>query len=372
MPGQTSDLGLRGVPGPPFFLGWVPFARGFGAWHGGVGSGVGFGRKLVRWGAGLSALGLAAELGASFFLPPPPVDKTPLLKAAGHPTYGYLLVPNQTAYSYQAEILVGPDGFRADPPPLPGTTLAWVLGGSEAFGKGMRAEETFAKLWQQKDPRLAVKNAGVPDWNLAQAIRYLEYEGEKGRPQRVVLTFYWNDLLPDHSLTAHTATAAQRHWAPRVWAQKTGALEYIAPLYTRSRLLYLARNHAKIWVGRQRGHLDQTIKDALLSGETPPELEDFWRKAEADLSHFQALCQKIGAAPTLLILPIEEEILEHHPRAHFRARAVGLGQKLGLPTLDVGPKFAAAADKSRLFIPYDGRPSAQGHQVIAEALSMQQ
>ena len=42
-----------------------------------------------------------------------------------------------------------------------------------------------------------VINAGVPDYNMAQSMRFLEKRGADFHPDVVILSFYWDDLIPD-------------------------------------------------------------------------------------------------------------------------------------------------------------------------------
>ncbi len=305
---------------------------------------------------------LAAELVASLFLPAPYVDRAPLVRVAPHPVLAYALVPEQSTFSYQAPVRTDADGLRALPSVTSTTSTVLFLGGSETFGKGVRAEETFAARVQFARAGTNAIDAGVPDWNLDQSVLWLERYGARFSPDVVVLTFYWNDLFEEAGLDRDAAPVEE--WAPRAVLKRSGWLEQIAPLYTRSRLAYVARNALKTWVGRSRGHPEFVWRDALLAGETRPEIERAWSRIEVELERFSALADARGFRAIVLVLPIEHAVARGRPTT-FVPRAAELARARGLEVVDATPALMTASDP---YIPWDGRPSPSGHAAIARAL----
>lgn len=72
-----------------------------------------------------------------------------------------------------------------------------VLGDSQTFGYGVRAEETYAKVLEQRlrSRRVETINTGVPGSGTAHQLHFLETEGWKYAPDAVVLGFFFNDIL---------------------------------------------------------------------------------------------------------------------------------------------------------------------------------
>ncbi len=303
---------------------------------------------------------MVAELTASLLLPAPYVDRAPLVQVAPHPVLAYKLVPRQQTFSYQAPVRTDDDGLRV----LPSTTAtaSWVfLGGSETFGKGVDAEKTYPAL-VQAELGVRATNAGVPDYNIDQSVLWLERYG--GAPDVVVLAFYWNDLFLEAGLNRDAPPV--REWAPRAVLKRTGLLERVAPLYTRSRVAYVLRNALKERVGQWRGHPEQVWRDALLEGTSRPEIERAWVRVAEQLDRFRTLAAHRGFRPVVLALPIEHAVERGGPFPVVeRIRALTTELEL----VDATPALVASRNAgAQPYIPWDGRPSPAGHAAIAEAL----
>jgi len=80
-----------------------------------------------------------------------------------------------------------------------GSSRVLVLGDSFAWGFGVSDEELFSRVLEkklrEKNPRVEVINGGVSGWGTDQELLFLEEEGYKYSPDKVVLMFFlWNDL----------------------------------------------------------------------------------------------------------------------------------------------------------------------------------
>lgn len=308
-------------------------------------------------------LGFAVvELVASFVWPAPYVDRAPLVRVAPHPVLGYALVPDQSTYSYQAPIRTDAEGLRVLPAATNTTRTVLFLGGSETFGKGVRAEETFAARVQAARPGTRAVVAGVPDWNVDQSVTWLDRYGARYAPEVVVLTFYWNDLFPEPALNREAAAPAE--WAPRAVLKRTGWLERIAPIYTRSRVAYVVRNALKGWIGRAREHPEFVWRDALLAGSSFEALDRAWARVEGEIDRFRTIADARGFRPVVLVLPIEQAV-ERGRLSELPSRVAGIARARGIDVVDAS---AAMMGCDGAYIPWDGRPSAAGHAAIAEAL----
>lgn len=328
---------------------------------------------FVKIGVGIFAAAILlfalAELVSSFLLPDPPVDRAPLVQVAPHPVLGYALVPNQKTFSYQAKVYTNAAGLRVpllETATVGASRVIVFLGGSEVFGKGVAAEEAFPKLVEAELRGSVAVNAGVPDYNIDQSVLWLDRYGAPYAPSVVVLTFYWNDLFADPSIDREAND--NEEWAPRTVLKRTGLLAKVAPLYTRSRIAYVARNALKTAVGRWRDHPEQRWRDALLRGESLPEIEAAWRRVGSEVARFSALARQRGFVPLIVALPIEQAI-EDGIDNDFGANVARLGERHGVRVVDATERLRDAVSRGeRPYIPWDGRPSVAGHQAIADAV----
>lgn len=321
-------------------------------------------RGLVILGVGLVGA-VALELVSALWWPAPPRDRAPLVRVEPHPTLGYRLEPGQRTFSYQAPVHTDAHGLRVveAAPTSTGARTLLFAGGSETFGKGVRAEQTFvARTAAGLGPRWRAVNAGTPDWNLEQSVRFACAELEPSRASALVLTLYWDDLFFDTS-TSSAAPAGRTErgeWFVRRWARTSGALEVLAPLYTRSRVLCAARNAAKRAYGRADGQPAVLWRDALRAGATAPGLDAAWDRAAETLGRLATCAQAASSDVWVLILPVEPT------GGAFADRARTIASQAGFRVVDASAALLEGGAAS--FIPYDGRPSEEGHRRIAEAL----
>ena len=335
------------------------------------------------------AIFVILELISILLLPKPPIDRAPLPEIAPHPTLGYVLVPNQVTYTFSKIVKTNRDGLRErelDSEELLDSRVILCLGGSETFGKGVAFEKTFpkvleAKLRQSGNAKRStlVINAGVPDYNLEQSLQFLREREEELNPAVVILSFYWDDLIPVPGIGRKPRgymksegpknNPVRREWFLRRWARDHGLLELIAPIYTRSRLLYSVKNKLKIWIGRRRGHTYIVWRDAILEGRNLPALERAWSDAGKLLRDFVELSKQKKFRPVLLVLPIEHQLENSYLNVGYQNLVLEKARLLSLETVDLLPTFQKHYNGfTSLFIPYDGRPNEMAHAIIAEQL----
>ena len=144
---------------------------------------------------------------------------------------GQRLAPNYDGWFAGVPVHINAMGFRdrreyslAKPP---GTFRILVLGDSVTFGHGTLDDTTYPFLLEQelRKWRPAVNwevwNLGVPGYNTAQELKYLEEIGPRAQPDLVVVGFFPNDFTGDNDprsspgLARRMATTAlglaQRH-----------------------------------------------------------------------------------------------------------------------------------------------------------------
>jgi len=332
--------------------------------------------RVLQGAAGTAALFLAAELLSSAWLDAPLVDRTPLVEVEPSALTGYRLRPLQESFTYQASVQTNAQGLRErtwTATEAAGRRVLFV-GGSETFGKGVAVEDAFPRQVEQRTQgRLRSVNAGTPDWNLEQSLAFIEAEASRYRPHVIVLSLAWDDLFVDASMHAQPVAPEREggQWFVRRWATQSGALRWLAPVYTRSRVLCAARNALKSSWARHQGLPSYVWRQALLNDETTPELEQAWGRAQAQLKAWAQRAHSQDYEAWLLIHVFEQQV--RGERWGFQRRARAAAAQAGLQVIDPSPCYKGGVD---LFIPYDGRPSVQGHGCIAgavhRALSYQQ
>jgi len=311
-----------------------------------------------------------------FFLPKPPADRAPFVTVARHLTLGYTLVPHQDTFTFSEPVRTNSDGLRErelDRVALQQSRVVLCLGGSETFGKGVAVEKTFARrleerlkqAWPAPTPPFVI-NAGVPDYTLEQSLRFLAERVEDLRPEAVVLSFYWDDLL---GLSPPGAKGAERRdWSPRAWARRRSLLERLAPIYSRSRILCLVKNRLKVWSGRRTGNPGIVWKDAILENRSLEPLEAAWSRAGDLLKVFAELSSTQGFHPVVLVLPVEQQV-GRQSAPWFQERVKRIAEAASLPVVDPLPRLEQNGSFASLFLPYDGRPNEKAHEILAEELA---
>ncbi|CAN0583204.1 unnamed protein product, partial [Laminaria digitata] len=202
---------------------------------------------------------------------------------------------------------------------------------------------------------------------------FIEAEASRYRPHVIVLSLAWDDLFVDASMHARPVAPEREggQWFVRRWATQSGALRWLAPIYTRSRVLCAARNALKERWARYQRLPRHVWRQTLLNDETTPALEQAWGQAEAQLQAWALRARTEGIEAWVLIHVFEQQLKDG--RWGFQRRARGAAAQAGLPVIDPSPCYEGGEE---LFIPYDGRPSVRGHRCIAgavrRALSYQQ
>lgn len=120
------------------------------------------------------------------------------------PELGQTLAPNYNGWFAGVPVRVNALGFRDerdyDLEKKPNTFRILVLGDSVTFGHGALSDTTYPFLLEQRLKQWRpgvdwqVWNLGVPGYNTAQELKYLERVGPRYHPDLVIVGFYENDL----------------------------------------------------------------------------------------------------------------------------------------------------------------------------------
>jgi lysophospholipase L1-like esterase len=254
-----------------------------------------------------------------------------------------------------------------------GTFRILNLGDSVAMGWGVREEDTYGRRLEQwlndqgaDDLRYEVINAGVPGWNLENALVYLQVEGLKYEPDLILL-----DVTTVNDIYGESALRANNQPAPIQWLR---ANTYFWPFLTVQLRWLEARNN-----GRDR--IDVIDPPTTADKYFPLDAEaERWTKVWNWISAINELAIENDIPAVLIIFPLEFQVLDEAystlPQELLTARAA----EAGIPVLDLLPAFRQAClekpggacylEDRYLFADVWMHPSAYGHEVTAAELEV--
>jgi hypothetical protein len=291
------------------------------------------------------------------------------------PGAGYTLMKPGSHYEWQGiPVEINSHGLRGSETSyekLPNTFRILNLGDSVAMGWGVREEDIYGRRLEQllneqggADRRYEVINAGVPGWNLENALAYLRAEGLKYEPDLVLL-----DLTIFNDIYGQSALLAQNRPAPIEWLR---ANTYFWPFLT-VQLRWL-----EAWAkGRERIEVIDPPTKPESYFPLEPEAGQ-WTEVWNGVLAINRLAVEHHALIVLILFPLEFQVLDENystlPQELLRAKAA----EAGIPVLDVLPAFRQACRKKPggachledryLFADVWMHPSAYGHQLTAVEL----
>jgi hypothetical protein len=291
------------------------------------------------------------------------------------PGAGYTLMKPGSHYEWQgipvdinSHGLRGPETTYEKPP---STIRILNLGDSVAMGWGVHEEKTYGRglellLNEQStgDLRYEVINAGVPGWNLENALAYLQAEGLKYEPDLLLL-----DLTIANDIKGRSALLADNQPFPIKWLR---ANSYFWPFLTVQMRWLEAR--AK---GLERIDVIDPPTDPAKYFPLEPESEQ-WTRAWNLVLAMKQMAEENKASFMLVVFPLEFQVLEESyptlPQEIFMTRAA----EAGIPALDLLPAFQQACREKRggacqledryLFADVWMHPSAYGHELTAREI----
>ena len=139
------------------------------------------------------------------------------------PGAGYTLMKPDSHYEWQSiPVDINTHGLRSPETSYEkpaGTFRILNLGDSVVMGWGVREEDTYGRRLESMlneesggDSRFEVINAGVPGWNLENALAYLQAEGLKYQPDLILL-----GLTLANDIKGNSALLADNQPAPIKW-----------------------------------------------------------------------------------------------------------------------------------------------------------
>jgi lysophospholipase L1-like esterase len=247
------------------------------------------------------------------------------------------------------------------------------LGDSVSMGWGVREEDTYGRQLESLlneqgngELRYEVINAGVPGWNLENALAYLQAEGLKYEPDLILL-----DLTTANDIKGKSALLQRNQPALIEWLR---ANTYFWPFLT-IQLRWLEARAA----GQKRIDVIDPPAEPEKYFPTDPEDEQ-WTKIWNDVLAINGLAAEKDIPVVVILFPLEFQVLnESYPTMPQEILMVKAGEA-GIPLIDLLPSFRQACQQKPggaciredryLFADVWMHPSAYGHKVVASEIEM--
>ena len=291
------------------------------------------------------------------------------------PGTGYTLMKPGSHYEWQGiQVDINSHGLRGPETTYekpPATFRILNLGDSVAMGWGVRVEDTYGQRLESllneqgsDDLHYEVINAGVPGWNLENALAYLQAKGLKYEPDLILL-----DLTTANDIYGRSALLANNRPAPIEWLR---AHTYFWPFLTVQLRWLEARTQ-----GRER--IDVIDPPTNPDRYFPPDSgAEQWKKFWSQVSAINRIAGEKDVPVVLIIFPLEYQVVDESyptlPQELLTAKAA----EAGIPVLDLLPAFQQACrekpggvchlEDRYLFADIWMHPSAFGHKLTADEL----
>ncbi|HEY3475376.1 MAG TPA: SGNH/GDSL hydrolase family protein [Anaerolineales bacterium] len=296
-----------------------------------------------------------------------------------HPTpgAGYTLLKPGSHYEWQGiAVDINSRGLRGPETTyekLPGTLRILNLGDSIVMGWGVREENTYGRRLEvmlnekgSDGQRFEVINAGVPGWNLENALAYLQAEGLKYEPDLILLGLtLTNDIKGDSALLADNQPA------PIKWLRSN---TYFWPFLTVQLRWLEARSQ-----GRERIDVIDPPTDPDKYFPSDPGAEQ-WNEFWGLVSAINRLAGDNDVPVVLIIFPLEFQVIDESYSTLSQEVLTSKAAEAGIPAVDLLPAFRQAClekpggrchlEDRYLFADVWMHPSVHGHQLIADELAV--
>lgn len=291
------------------------------------------------------------------------------------PGAGYTLMKPGSHYEWQSipvdinsHGLRGPETTYEKPP---GTFRILNLGDSIVMGWGVREENTYGRRLESLlneegsgNLRFEVVNAGVPGWNLENALAYLQAEGLNYEPDLILLGLtLTNDIKGDSALLADNQQPLLN------WLRSN---TYFWPFLTVQLRWLEARAE-----GRERIDVIDPPTDPDKYFPPDPEAEQ-WNEFWNQVSAINRLAGEKDVPVALIIFPLEFQVIDESYPTLPQELLIAKATEARIPVIDPLPSFRQAClqkpggacqlEDRYLFADVWMHPSADGHNLIADEL----
>jgi lysophospholipase L1-like esterase len=295
-------------------------------------------------------------------------------EAHAEPGAGYTLIRPGSHYAWQGiPVDINAHGLRGPEttfPKPPGTYRILNLGDSIVMGWGVREAETYGRRLEQLlgsgagERRIEVINAGVPGWNLDNALAYLQAHGLRYEPDLVVL-----DITLANDINGRSALNSLPDPGPLEWLR---ANTYFWPFLTSQAAWLRARAE-----GSARVDTINPPTNPAKYFPLDPHAERWTERWDTVLAIRQA-AQSSGAPMVMVLFPLEFQVLDASYPALPQELFTAWAAEAGLPAVDLLPAFQRACqakpggtcyrEDRYLFADVWMHPSALGHSLAAAEL----
>lgn len=250
-------------------------------------------------------------------------------------------------------------GFRGrsfDPAKAAGVYRIAIVGDSFTYGNGIRQEERYSDLLQERlPPTVEVLNFGQPGANTPQHRQRVEAVLQEGLPDFVLLQWYVNDTEGDDSSGRPTFYRLM----PIRWLHDWLSAE--SALYTVANMRWAEMQIATGMMYSYDAYLQRRLGD--------PNSPDSIRDRDM-LSDIIALCRKHGVPLGIVLFPdTSGDLGETYRFAYLHDRVLEQCNAQNLTCLDLRRDFAGVKDRQTLWAnQLDHHPSARANAIAAVRL----
>jgi hypothetical protein len=291
------------------------------------------------------------------------------------PGAGYTLMKPGKHYEWQSiPVDINSHGLRSPETTyekVPDTYRILNLGDSVVMGWGVREEATYGMRLESLlneesngDLHFEVINAGVPGWNLENALAYLQAEGLKYEPDLILLGITLaNDIKGDSALLADNQPASIK------WLRSN---TYFWPFLTVQLRWMEARAQ-----GRDRIDVIDPPTSPDKYFPLDPDARQ-WNEVWNSVSTIKQMAGDKDIPVVLIIFPLEFQVIDDSyptlPQELLTAKAAEAGIAVVDPLADFQqvcehkPGGKCQLEDRYLFADVWMHPSAEGHKVIADEL----
>jgi lysophospholipase L1-like esterase len=258
------------------------------------------------------------------------------------PRLSHVHRPGASARLMGAQVEISSDGLRDREYPrerTPGRRLLF-LGDSLTFGWGVEQAARFESLLETRlsaQEPTEILNFGTGNYNTEQEVQLLLAKGLGYRPDHVVIFWFVNDAEPTPR-PSPWAFLGHSRMVTFFWSRTKSALSRLSP-----------------------GRSFEAYYTALYDEDRPG-----WRRAREAFARARDACRERGIGLSVVLLP-ELHDPARHPFAAQHAKVSAVLDALGIPFLDLAPRFREERDPQRLWVAVDdAHPNALAHARIAE------
>ncbi len=329
--------------------------------------------NLSLVGASLLIAALIAEVLVRVFWAAPGF-KYPQTHHIKDPVLGWVMEPNQQAYTYDIPVTINSHGLRDDEFTIAkpdNTVRILVLGDSVTFGVLVGNDETYSNVLESMlnnaaadSTRYEVINSGVQRYYTFQQLDYLRDYGVNFDPDLVILGYYINDLGFKPETWTRDYEKTREKYASYLWTK----VPWLMYVYKNSALINLVRERVIRMIASSKPR--KTAQEQLLEGVVDDSVVAKIEAARKDLAEMKKIGDEHGFQVLVVAFPGVNQVIMDFPNAKYPGFVREIAEELGMPFVDLLPVFKEHYDGDirSLYFRYNGHPNKTGHRLAAEAI----